>query len=208
MDKNKVAISTYEKIADKYLKQYFNDLTDTPYIDKLLNKLPQNALIADIGCGPGQFSRYMVQKGFRVVGIDYSKEMIKIAGIKVPEVEFKYMDMRNLEFEENSFDGLLVAYSLIHISSEDIPNTLKGFNKTLKSGGYIEIIVQKGEADRLTDEPFMPSKKMFFNFFTIERLSQYLNGAGFHIIYQLEADSQDQESMSDKIIYTIAQKSS
>ena len=127
MDKNKVAVSTYGKIADVYTKQYFNDLTDTPYIDRFLSRLPKSGKVLDIGSGSGQFSQYIAKKGFSAVGIDYSQEMIEIARIKVPEVEFRYMDMRNLEFNENSFDGLLSAYSLIHIPSEDIPKTLKSF---------------------------------------------------------------------------------
>ena len=208
MDKNKIAISTYEKIAHKYSDKYFNDLTDIPYIDKFLKNIPSKGRILDIGCGPGQFSQYIAKKGFHVIGLDYSREMIEIARAKVPEVEFKYMDMRNLEFEENSFDGILAAYSLIHISSENILDTLKEFNKVLKPSGYIEIIVQKGEADRVIDEPFMPSEKMFFNFFTKARLSKYLREANFQITYQSETASQDSDSMSDKVIYTIAQKGS
>lgn len=206
MDKNKVAISTYGKIADKYSNQYFNDLTDIPYIDKFLKNIPSKGRILDIGCGPGQFSQYITKNGFHVIGIDYSQEMIEIARTKVPAVEFKHMDMRNLKFEENSFDGILSAYSLIHITSEDIPDTLKEFNKVLKPGGYIEIIVQKGEADKVIDEPFMLSEKMFFNFFTKERLSNYLKEANFHVTHLDETASQDLDSVSDKVIYTIAQK--
>jgi len=132
--------------------------------------------------------------------------MIAIAESKVPEVEFMYMDMRKLEFDENIFDGILSEYSLIHIPSEEIPKTLMGFYKVLKPGCCLEVIAQREDSDRVVDEPFMLSEKMFFNFFTIEQLAKYLNNAGFTIVYQEEATSQDPESMSDKVIYTIAQK--
>ena len=65
-----------------------------------------------------------MDKGFQVIGIDYSNEMLGTARNKVPDGSFRHMDMRELDFEEESFDGLLVAYSLIHIPSEDIPKTL------------------------------------------------------------------------------------
>lgn len=206
MDKNKVAISTYQKIADKYSNLYFDDLTDTPYIDTFLEKLPGKAKVLDVGSGPGQFTKYMMDRGFEVIGIDYTTEMIEIAKQKVPSGSFKQMDMRKLEFEDENFDGLLLAYSLIHIPTEDIPETLKGFYRILKPSGYIEIIAQNGEADKIIDEPFMPSEKMFFNFFIKERLSKLLEDAGFKIDYQIEAESQDPDSVSDKVIYTIAQK--
>jgi len=64
MDKNQIAITTYEKIANKYTNQYFDDFTDIRYIDQFLDKLPQGARILDIGSGPGQFSHYMAKKRF------------------------------------------------------------------------------------------------------------------------------------------------
>jgi ubiquinone/menaquinone biosynthesis C-methylase UbiE len=114
--------------------------------------------------------------------------------------------MRSLDFADHSFDGLLVAYSLIHIPSVEIPKTLTGFNRVLKPGGYIEIIAQKGKTDIIIDEPFMPSEKMFFNFFSKEKLKKFLEEAGFEIEYQREAKSPDPEVGSDTIIYTIAKK--
>jgi ubiquinone/menaquinone biosynthesis C-methylase UbiE len=205
-DKNQIAISTYEKIAEIYTNQYFNDLTDAPFIDIFLEKLNAGAKILDVGSGPGQFTQYMMKKGFEVLGIDYSKEMLKKAEQLVPEALFIYADMRKLDLESESFDGLLAAYSLIHIPSEELPHTLEGFFKVLKPGGYIQCIAQRGDADKIISEPFLPEEKMFFNFFTKERLSELLTTAGFEVDYQEEADSLDPDSASDSIIYSIARK--
>ena len=206
MDKNKIAISTYEKIADIYTKKYYSDLSDTPFIDIFLNKLKKGSCILDVGCGPGQFVKYMMSKGFNVIGVDYSKKMLEIAREKVPNGDFRFMDIRTLDFADRNFDGILAAYSLIHIKSEEIPKTLSGFKRVLKPGAYIEIIVQRGEADKIINEPFMPSEKIYFNFFTGRRLRDYLEKADFSIEYQKETDTQDSDSGSDMVIYTIAKK--
>lgn len=205
-DKSKLAVSTYNKIADIYTQQYFNDLSEASYIDKFLEKLTPGAKVLDVGCGPGQFTQYMMNKGFSVKGIDFSTEMLTIAQEKVPNGTFQQADMRNLPFDDEHFDGLFVAYSLIHIPSEEIPQTLNGFLRVLKPGGYIEIIAQKGEADQMANMPVLPSEKMFFNFFTTERLSKFLENSGFTIEYQVESKSLDSESVSDTVIYTIAKK--
>jgi ubiquinone/menaquinone biosynthesis C-methylase UbiE len=206
MDKSKFAVDTYDKIADIYTKQYFDDLSDIEYVDKFLNLLPRNANVLDVGSGPGQFSKYIISKGFDVIGIDFSQKMVDIAKEKVSNVTFKQMDMRKLNFENNYFDGLLVAYSLIHIPSTDIHETIDGFHRVLKQNGIIEFITQKGEADKIIDEPFMPSEKMFFNFFTKERITNFLTKANFKIEFLGETDSLDPNSVGDKIIYTIAKK--
>lgn len=206
IDQSRFAVSTYNKIADKYTKQYFNDLTDIPYIDKFLNGLPPQVKILDIGCGPGTFSQHLQKKGFVVEGIDLSEEMIKIAKQKVQGVTFQIMDMRKLDYPENYFDGLLVAYSLIHIPSEEITQTLKGFIRVLKPNGSMMVIAQGGEADRVVDEPLKKGEKIFINFFTKERLSGFFKDAGFTITYQEELPMKDPDSLSDKVIYMFAKK--
>lgn len=207
MDKSKFAVSTYNKIASKYTQQYFDDLTDLPYIDKFLDKLPSKAKILDVGCGPGTFSKYLYSKGFIVEGVDLSDEMIKIAQKKVPGVNFRLMDMRKLSFENEYFDGLLVAYSLIHIPTEEIPTTIKGFYKILKPGGIVMIIAQKGLPDKIVDEPLKAGEKIFINFFTKERLINFLTQSGFEVTYQEEVSTKDVDSLSDMVIYTVAKRS-
>lgn len=206
MDKSKLAVDTYEKIAQKYTDQYFNDLVDIPYINKFLELLPKNGKILDVGSGPGQFAKHMMERGFEVVGIDYSKEMVRIAQKQVPDGDFRYMDMRHLEFKDEEFDGIFSAYSLIHIPSEEVFETLKGFHRVLKVGGCLEIGVQQGEPDKIIDEPFMPTEKMFFNFFTQERLAKFIQDAGFEVVSQELMAIDDAETMSDKVIYIIARK--
>lgn len=205
-DKNKLAVNTYNKIADVYTKEYFDDLSDSPYIDKFLKMLSSGSKILDVGSGPGQFSKHIKAKGFDVSGIDYSDEMVAIAKKKVPNVTFQKMDMRKLEFKPETFDALLVSYSLIHIPSNQISSTLKGFGRVLKPNGYIEVIAQKGKANQVINEPFMPTEKMFFNFFTKDRISKFLQKAGFEIVFQEEKPTQDPNSVGNKIIYTIARK--
>lgn len=206
MNSNKLAVNTYNKIAKVYSQKYFTDLSDTPYIDKFLDYLPKNARILDVGCGPGTFTKYLLDKSYMVEGIDLSEEMIAIAREKVSRGKFTFMDMRRLLYPDKIFDGLLVAYSLIHIPSEELRKTLQEFYRVLKPNGYILLITQKGKADQIVDEPFKQGEKMFFNFFTKKRLNNFLKKAQFSSVFQEESKSQDPDSMSDRIIYTIVKK--
>lgn len=206
LDTTKLVVGTYNKIAKRYSDEYFEDLSDASYIDKFLSYLPNRAKVLDIGCGPGTFTLYMLDKGYEAQGIDVSKKMLRIAQRKIPKAVFTLMDMRRLKFSDKSFDGLLVAYSLIHIPTHEISKTLQEFSRVLKPTGAILIIAQKGKADQIIDEPFKKGEKMFFNFFTKKRLSQLLTNAGFRILYQHQAKTLDTRTMSDAIIYTIAQK--
>ena len=186
MDKSKQSVSVYDKIVDKYVELYYDDTGDLPFIDKLLSKLPLGGKILEVGCGAGQFCEYMLKKGFDVEGVDLSKKMLAHARRKVPSGKFKHMDIRNLSYKDETFDGVLSAYTLIHIPSEEVVSTLKESGRVLKKGGAILIVVQKGEADKFVDEPLKPDEKIFVNLFTIERLQDYLEQAGFKVVYKIE----------------------
>jgi len=206
MDKNHLAVNTYNKIAPFYTKKYFNDLSDSKYLDIFLDFLPNGAKILDVGSGPGQFSKYIKEKGFDVSGIDYSDKMVAMAKNKVPGVVFQKMDMRKLDFETKTFDGLLSSYSLIHIPSNQIHKTLEGFYRILKPNGYLEVIAQKGKANQIVDQPSRPTEKMFFNFFTMDRLTKFLIKSRFKIVFQEENLTSDINPLRSKILYVIAKK--
>lgn len=201
-----IIINTYNKIASRYTDEYYSDSTDLPFIDKFLDFLPTGSSVLDVGCGPGQFSLHIQNRGFNVTGIDLSDAMLSIARQKTPQVRFKKMNMLDLKFSDETFAGVLSSYSLIHIPRHKVKQALLEFHRVLKPNGYLALIVQKGKSDQIVDESFMPSEKMFFNFFQSNQLLELLKQIGFQIILSQEEDCQDPDTMSDKIIYIIAQK--
>ena len=60
--------------------------------DQFLGLIPSGGYILDLGCGTGRDSRYFFQKGYRVLPIDGSSEMCRIAteicGIKAVQMRF------------------------------------------------------------------------------------------------------------------------
>ena len=211
MDKTRLTISTYNKIARRYAELNFDDTSNLRYVDKFLSYLPKNIKILDAGCGVGNLTKYILAKGYECEGIDLSEEMIKIAKEKVPEGKFTLMDMQSLSYADAMFDGIISVFSLIHIPSTEVPDVLKEFNRVLKSNGFLLLIVQKGEADHIVEEPLNKNEKIFINFFTQERLTTLLNAAGFKTIKQEEMrtpniNAGEFTKKSDTVIYTIAKK--
>lgn len=57
---------------------------------------PDGALL-DLGCGTGNATRPMVQRGFCVTGVDASRAMLAVARAKLPEVTFLEGDFASFE---------------------------------------------------------------------------------------------------------------
>lgn len=194
---------TYAKIAQAYTDEFFDDKADIPFVDTLVRTLPNGSRVLDIGSGPGQFSKYLTEKGCVVEGIDVSNEMLAIARAKVPNVPFTKMDMRKLEYADHTFDGILAAYSIIHIPTPELPGVLLEIRRVLKPKGCALFIVQEGEADRVVDEPLAKGEKVFMNFFGKERLNHLMASAGFEIIEQSISEQTSEDVLSGKIISTL-----
>ena len=68
-----------------------------------------------MGCGPsGHIGKYLFDKGLNVTGIDMSEKCIDIAKNYNRDMTFKRMDMMNLQVDDQSIDGIIAFYSIIH----------------------------------------------------------------------------------------------
>lgn len=171
---------TYNKIASKYEKEYGNDLSDTPYIDSFLNQVEGNYIL-DIGCGPGTLSEYIANKGYNVDAIDYSEEMLKIAKEKIKNVNFIQMDMRNIKTIKK-YNGIMLAYSLFHITKDEVKNVLSKYYDLLEEYGVMLIILQEGTGEGYVSENLETGLKKFINYYSFEEIEKVLNENKFEII--------------------------
>ncbi|MCF7872228.1 class I SAM-dependent methyltransferase [Candidatus Woesearchaeota archaeon] len=71
---------------------------------KLLEKENKNQTILDVGCGTGEYIKKLTQKGFKVIGTDYSREMLKRAQKNNPDTKLIQANIYDLPFPNKSFD--------------------------------------------------------------------------------------------------------
>ena len=92
--------------------------------------------LLDLGCGAGEpFARLFVDRGWTVIGVDFSKRMLELASKYVPEMQTIHADMRQVKFEPGQFDAITATYSLFHITSNDHADLLNKFYHWLCPNG-------------------------------------------------------------------------
>lgn len=94
------------------------------YIQKLLQKNKvENGLILELGCGTGSITRRLAGRGYDLIGIDYSEEMLQIAREKGEELGDKILylcqDMREFELYGTVGAVISVCDSMNYILSEE-----------------------------------------------------------------------------------------
>lgn len=179
-EKTKSVIDDYDDIAREYADEFYDDTSDDKYIDKFLQSL-NGKRILDAGCGIGEDCKYVEQKGFESIGIDLSQGMLEIAKEKYPKGRFQIMDMTNITYPENTFDGIISNCSLFHIPTELLPQTLESFKRVLKPNGKLLLILQEGNEETMVEEPYRPGVYVYMNYFSAENIEKLLREHKFKV---------------------------
>ena len=92
---------------------------ERPWLERFAALLPPNGRVLDIGCGAGHpVARWLIERDFRVTGIDSSPSLIAICGARFPKAPWHVADMRRLALGER-YDGLIAWHSLFHLAPDD-----------------------------------------------------------------------------------------
>ena len=198
--KKKRVIDDYDDIAREYTEEFFTNTQDEKYIDQFLESL-EGLKVLDVGCGNGRDCKYIFQQEFHVRGIDLSKNMLSIAQELVPDVQFEIMDLTNITYPENSYDGIISNCSLFHVPAEELPKTLDSFSKVLKPNGKLLLILQEGLGETMIEEPYRKGVYIYMNYFSVQQLENILAKHRFEIdnIWKEEISGQS-ELGSKKLI--------
>ena len=72
----------------------------------------------DVACGSGKLTAQLARlaQGGRVVGLDFSPQMLQVAGRTHPDLEFIEGDALNLPFDDSSFDAATIAFGLRNLA--------------------------------------------------------------------------------------------
>ena len=107
-------------------------------------QLAAGECVLDVGCGTGLLADDMatlVGADGRVVGVDTSKDMLKLAERRcadLPQVHLKQAQAETLPEEDESFDAVGCVQVLLYLP--DVPTALSEMHRVLKPGGRIVIV--------------------------------------------------------------------
>jgi ubiquinone/menaquinone biosynthesis C-methylase UbiE len=125
------------------------------YHNFLLKYVPQNCENAlEIGCGTGSFARRLAEHCRRVVALDLSPEMIRVArshSHQFSNLEFHLADAMTWNFPESQFNYICSIATLHHLQQRELLVKIKD---ALKPGGVLvvlDLVESNSLAERLLD---------------------------------------------------------
>lgn len=135
-------LAAQDQLDPDSIRHYVADLIDRTHLD-------ENTQVLEIACGGGQFSVELIRKsGSHYTGLDLILDLVKDAKTRAQKAKLKatylHGDAHHLPFEDNSFDLVLVTYSLHHFPKESLDQVTSEVFRVLKKGGVYYVLEPNG----------------------------------------------------------------
>jgi SAM-dependent methyltransferase len=181
MDRYKETFDTWNNIASIYQDKFmgldlYNDTYD--FICSFIDK--HNAKILEIGCGPGNITKYLLSKrpDFDFFGIDIAPNMLKLAKENNPTAHFAIMDCRQINNLETKFDGIIGGFCLPYLSQKESKELISNSYDLLNDNGLIYLSFVEGEPDK-SEFKVGIGGRVYFNYYKLDDIKKQLNELKF-----------------------------
>jgi ubiquinone/menaquinone biosynthesis C-methylase UbiE len=124
----------YDKIGATYDATRRAEPGIVDALAQLLNLQP-GALVLDIGCGTGNYTTALQDRGYAMLGLDRSGLMLRTARAKSPALALTGADAAALPFADESFAGAICTLAIHHF--EDLEASFAEAARILDNGRLV-----------------------------------------------------------------------
>lgn len=182
MDHYKETFETWNKLATRYQDKFMDlDLYNGTY-DFICDSITKaKAKLLDIGCGPGNITKYLlsIRPDFEVYGIDIAPNMIELAKKNNPSARFAIMDSRHIDQIQAKYDGIVCGFCLPYLSHTDSQKLITDCYDLLNENGLIYLSFVDGDPAKSDFQVSSSGDRSFFYFHQQDDLKTKLIESNF-----------------------------
>lgn len=178
---DQATIDTYDKLAKEYDDETvgFWDKFPRTILDRFVESV-KGKKVLDIGSGPGRDGLILQNYGMEVTCLDASQKMVDLClerGLNAVVGDFC-----QLEFADESFDGVWAYTALLHVPKQEIDQCLQEIWRVLKSGGILGLGMIAGDSEGYRDNMGEGCSR-WFSYYSEQELRDLLEKNGFAVTY-------------------------
>lgn len=186
MDKTQIAVSVFDKLANLYQDKFM----DTGMYHESFNLFcdaigPKAATILEVGCGPGNITKYLLSKrpDLRILGTDLAPNMIALAKLNNPGAEFQLLDSRDIDKLDKKFDGIMSGFCLPYLSREESIDFIRKASALLYKNGLVYISTMEDDYSKSGFRKGSTGDEVYMHFHQADYLQAALKQYDFDIIH-------------------------
>lgn len=204
MDPYKETFETWNKVASLYQEKFMGLKLYNDTYDLICNVVIKNkATILEIGCGPGNITKYLLSKrpDFNIFGIDIATNMIELAKINNPKANFAVMDSRNISEIETKYDAIVCGFCLPYLSETDSQKLIFEANYLLNNSGFLYLSFVEGDPNKSGFQAGSTGNRSYFYYHNLDQLKAQLLQNSFEDLKIFKVEYKKSEKEQD--IHTI-----
>lgn len=134
-------ISIREDIGSLKIYRNYDKILETVYEKSVedIDKDANNIKVLDIGVGTGNLAEKYLNRGYDIIGIDQSREMLNVAKQKFPNLKVRLGEFLKIPFNNSKFDIIVSTYAFHHLNDSEKNLAIKEIIRVLKDDGRIVI---------------------------------------------------------------------
>ena len=200
---------TWNRIAQQYEDSFMDfELYNDTY-EVFCETIPRkNANLLEIGCGPGNITKYLTTRNpsFRIHAIDVSEKMIALAKKNNPNTDFQVMDCRNINALKKTFDAVICGFTIPYVSKSDCSKLFYDCGNLLEENGifYVSFVVGLYE-----DSGYITGSsdnRVYFYYHDLDHIKNELENNSFETINVLDAEYKKSDGTMEVHTIIIARK--
>ncbi|TKB43646.1 class I SAM-dependent methyltransferase [Thalassotalea mangrovi] len=185
MDKYAVTVDTFNRLADKYQSKYMDFAFYQDTYDIFCSLLTsRQARIFEIGCGPGNISKYILDKhaDLRLHGIDLAPNMVTLARQNNPHATFEVMDSREIGSINESYDAVICGFCTPYLAKNDVAKLIRDIRQLLNTGGILYLSTMEGDDAGSGLQTSSAGDQVFIHYHQFEFLKSELTANDFELL--------------------------
>jgi 2-polyprenyl-3-methyl-5-hydroxy-6-metoxy-1,4-benzoquinol methylase len=177
MDSYQETFETWNKLASLYQEKFMNlDLYNDSYNLICNSIVKKNAKILEIGCGPGNITKYLLSKkpDWDILGIDIATNMIALAKENNSMARFAVMDAREIDQIKETFDAIICGFCLPYLSHADARKFITDCSHLLNEEALFYLSFVEGNPDKSDFVVGLTGDRCYFYFHQLHELKALL----------------------------------
>jgi len=185
----------------------------TIFAQQIINFLPKNGKIIDLGAGQGQDSQYFSQNNFKVISTDFCQNALDISKKRNSDlnIDFQIVDLsKKLPFTNLSFDIVYSHMALHYFDQQQTQQLFDEIHRILKKDGIFATLVntindpEVLKSIKIEDEYFLSPVGIKKRFFSIDYFNKLIENK--YKIYILDEKGETYKDDNKNLIRFIGQK--
>ncbi|SVC34345.1 uncharacterized protein METZ01_LOCUS287199, partial [marine metagenome] len=138
-----------------YAEKFYNNTVGIELNDfylKFLKYVSDGGRILDLGCGSGRDTLYFLQKGYDVISMDASEEMVKMSS-ELTKRKTLFLRIEDIDFQ-NQFNGIWACASLLHIDKKLTESVFNILCNALRDDGVLYASYNYGKGTSILEDRY------------------------------------------------------